>query len=203
MLLCLQLRSISKIPHTVSGFLLGKILGSWLHLEEDSSRHFLGTRTWVVDKSQRRYIRVSLPEDIKKLIYEQQWGGGSLIASPLGEGEGGEAATKAGVQTGVETILIANCRDQEGHGDGYPLRKRWSMTLPMMAGTTMVGITLIIITNLFVVCTAKLAMKPVGIQFSSRTAPPPLILVLIPSWAGGPYPIMSGRGIKSPVYHQQ
>jgi hypothetical protein len=55
--------------------LLGKISGSWLHLEEDSSRYFLGTRMWAVDKSQRRYIRDSLPEDIKKLIYEQQWGG--------------------------------------------------------------------------------------------------------------------------------
>ncbi len=110
-------------------------------------------------------------------------------------------ATKVGAWAGVKTILIANCRDWEGHGDGYPLRKQQSMTLPTTAGTTMVGITLILITTLFIVCTAKLAMKPIGIQFSSWTAPPPLVLVLTPSWAGGPYPIMSGRGIKSLVYH--
>jgi hypothetical protein len=64
---CLQLRSFSKLPHTVYGFSSGKISGSWLHLEEDSGRYFLGTRTWVVDKSQRRYIRDSLPEYIKKI----------------------------------------------------------------------------------------------------------------------------------------
>ncbi len=73
---CLQLRSFAEFPHTVSVFLLGKILGSWLHLEEDSGRYFLGTWTWVLDKSQWRYIRDSLPEDIKKLIYGRQWGGG-------------------------------------------------------------------------------------------------------------------------------
>ncbi len=88
----------------------------------------------------------------------------------------------------METILIADCRDREGHGDGYPSRKRRSMTLPTTAGTTMAGISLILITTLFVVRTVKLAMKPIGIRISSRTAPPPPVLVLTPSWAGGPYP---------------
>ncbi len=72
----LQLKSIAELPHTVSGFLLGKILGSRLHLEEDSGCYFLGTWMWVVDKSQRCYICDSLPKDIKKIIYERQWGGG-------------------------------------------------------------------------------------------------------------------------------
>jgi hypothetical protein len=71
--------------------------------------------------------------------------------------------------------------------------------LPTMAGNTLAGIFLILITTLFDIRTA---MKPIGIQFPSQTAPPPLVLVLTPSWAGGPYPIMSGRSIKAQVYHQ-
>jgi hypothetical protein len=50
-LLCLQLWSFAELPHTVFGFLVGKILGLWLYLEEDSSRYFHGTQTWVIDKS--------------------------------------------------------------------------------------------------------------------------------------------------------
>jgi hypothetical protein len=70
-LLCLQLQSFAKLLHTVSGYLLEKILGSWLYLEADRGRYFLGTRTWVDDKSQQRYIHESLPKDIKKFIYER------------------------------------------------------------------------------------------------------------------------------------
>jgi hypothetical protein len=119
---------------------------------------------------------------------------GSLIASPLGEGEGegegGGAATKAEIRAGVETILIMDCRDREGHGDRYPSRKQWSMTLPTTAGTTMAGITLILITTLFVVCTAKLAMKHRNSIFQPDGAAPPRI---------GTYPELGGGTLPNNV----
>ncbi len=102
-------------------------------------------------------------------------GGVSLIAFPRGEGEEGGVVTKVGVRSGVETILTADCRDLEGHWDESPLRKWWSMILMTMTGTTMAGIILTLITALFIMCTAMLAMKSVGIQFSSWTDPPPRI----------------------------
>jgi hypothetical protein len=74
---CLQLRFFAKLPPTVSGILLGKILDLWLYLEEDSGRYFLATRTWVIDKSQRRYIRNSLPKDIK--IKSMSGSGGGFL----------------------------------------------------------------------------------------------------------------------------
>ena len=39
--------------------------------------------------------------------------------------------------------------------------------------------------------------------FQPGSTPPLLVLVLTPSWAGGPHPIMSGRGNKARVYPQQ
>ncbi len=133
-------------------------------------------------------------------------GGGSLISSSLGEGEGegGEAATKAGVQAGVETILTADCRDQEGHGDGSPSRKWRSTTSATDNGRDYYGGDNPNPNN-YPFCHAysnagyeacqNLIFQPDGA--------PPLILVLTPSWLGGPHPIMSGRGIKAQVYHQQ
>jgi hypothetical protein len=68
--MCIQLRSFAEPPHRVPSFLLGRISGLWLYLEEDSGCYFCGTWTCIVDKSQWRYIHDSLPEDIKKIIYE-------------------------------------------------------------------------------------------------------------------------------------
>ncbi len=71
-------------------------MGSWLYLEEDSDRYFLGTWTWVSDKSQQCYIHDSLPKDIKKIIYEQQWGGFLKLLPLVGRGRGGRRPPRQG-----------------------------------------------------------------------------------------------------------